>query len=86
LLEIDLRYGLLKYGMKAIDVGAAPGGWSQVLSEKLNNLETDQNVVAIDLLEMPYLKGVHFIHGDIKEDEVVEKISEAFDFNKADIV
>jgi len=45
LLEIDLRHQILKYGMKAIDVGAAPGGWSQVMAEKLNKGD-EENVVA----------------------------------------
>lgn len=46
LLEIDMRHNLLKYGMTAIDIGASPGGWSQVLAEKLNQAEEDKNVVA----------------------------------------
>ncbi|CAI2366701.1 unnamed protein product [Moneuplotes crassus] len=86
LLEIDMRHNLLKYGMTAIDIGASPGGWSQVLAEKLNETEEDKNVVACDLLPMNYLKGVTFIKGDITKDSIVEKISEALDFNKADLV
>ena len=72
--------------MKAVDIGAAPGGWSQVLSDKLNFTESDTNVVAVDLLRMNPLKGVEFIHGDINEDSVIEKVSQAFDFEKVDIV
>ena len=60
LLEIDIRYGLLKYGMKAVDVGAAPGGWSQVLADKLNLDEDESNVVAVDLLKMDAVKGVGY--------------------------
>lgn len=86
LLEIDIRYQILKYGMKAVDVGAAPGGWSQVLAEKLNKHDDDENVVACDLIRIPHLKGVKFVQGDVRKNEIMEKISEALDFQKADLV
>ena len=86
LLEIDVRYNLLKYGMKAIDIGAAPGGWSQVLAEKLNKEEGENNVIAVDLLKIEPLQGVKFIHGDVKEDNIIEKISNELDYQKADII
>lgn len=66
--------------MKAVDIGAAPGGWCQVLSDKLNQNEGDTNVVGVDLLNIDPLQGVKFIHGDVKEDSIIEKISEELDY------
>lgn len=71
LLEIDRRDRLLKPGMTVFDLGAAPGGWSQVVRERLGNSGT---VIAVDLLEMPSLAGVHFIQGDFTDAAVVEQM------------
>ncbi len=52
LLEIDQKFQLLRQGMKVIDVGAAPGGWSQVIAEKVESEVGKETVVAVDLLEI----------------------------------
>ena len=70
LMEIDDKHKLLRSGMKAIDVGAAPGGWSQVLADRLDSKQGRGQVVAIDLLEMLDLEGVVAIQGDIEDEEV----------------
>ena len=75
LMEIDDKHKLLRAGMKAIDVGAAPGGWSQVLADRLDSKLGKGQVVAIDLLEMLDLEGVVAIQGDIEDEEVQEKVS-----------
>ena len=49
-MEIDDKYQLFKKGMKVIDVGAAPGGWSQVIAERVNSQIGSETVVAVDLL------------------------------------
>jgi len=61
LLEIDKKYNLLKSCSSAVDLGAAPGSWSEVLLEKLNS---PRKIIAIDLLEVKSLKNVQIIKGD----------------------
>ncbi len=70
LLEIDEKAGLLKHGMKVVDLGAAPGGWSQVATEK------GCRVVALDLLRMDKLPGVDFIQMDFMDDDAPERLKE----------
>lgn len=61
LQQIDERERLLKPGMTVVDLGAAPGGWSQVAARRV---APGGRVIAVDLLEMPPLPGVVFIQGD----------------------
>lgn len=70
LLEIDERDHLLKPGMAAIDLGASPGGWSQIAAAK------GVRVIALDLLPMQPLHGVEFIQGDFREDSVLAQLEE----------
>ncbi|MGE3162040.1 MAG: RlmE family RNA methyltransferase [Burkholderiales bacterium] len=63
LLEIDGKARLLRPGMTVLDLGAAPGGWSQVAAERV---KPGGRVVAVDLLEMSPLSGVHTLHGDFR--------------------
>jgi 23S rRNA (uridine2552-2'-O)-methyltransferase len=63
LLQIDARDKLLKPGMTVLDLGAAPGGWSQVVAQKVG---PGGKVVAVDLLELAPLPGVHTLHGDFR--------------------
>jgi 23S rRNA (uridine2552-2'-O)-methyltransferase len=65
LLEIDERYDLLRPGLTVVDLGAAPGGWSQVARQKVGDKGF---VVGLDLLDMEPLEGVEFIQGDFTED------------------
>ncbi|CAO1668662.1 23S rRNA (uridine(2552)-2'-O)-methyltransferase RlmE [Salinicola sp. MIT1003] len=71
LLELDERDKLLRTGMTVIDLGAAPGGWSQIAAEKVGS---EGLVIASDILEMDALAGVSFIHGDFTEESVLESI------------
>ncbi|ATJ81163.1 23S rRNA (uridine(2552)-2'-O)-methyltransferase RlmE [Halomonas beimenensis] len=71
LLALDEKDRLLRPGMTVIDLGAAPGGWSQVAADKVG----DQGVViASDILEMDALAGVDFVQGDFTEEAVLEEI------------
>ena len=67
LMEIDDKHHLLKRGAKVVDLGAAPGGWSQVAAKRVGAAEGRGRVVAIDILEMPGMAGVEFLHLDILE-------------------
>jgi 23S rRNA (uridine2552-2'-O)-methyltransferase len=64
LIEVDDKYRLLRPGRRVVDLGAAPGGWSQVAAERVRSLEGRGQVVAIDLLAMAPLPGVVFLEGD----------------------
>jgi 23S rRNA (uridine2552-2'-O)-methyltransferase len=66
-----------------VDLGAAPGGWSQVAARRVG---TRGRVVALDLLEMPPLPGVTFIRGDFHDLAVVEELERALGGGKADLV
>lgn len=76
LKEIDDRYKLLKPGMNVIDLGAAPGGWSQIAATRTKSLEGKGKVVAIDLLEMPEIPGVMFAQLDFLDNKAPQKIRE----------
>lgn len=71
LMEIDKRDGLLKPGMLVVDLGCAPGGWSQIAREKLGS---KGRVVGIDLLPMEPIDGVHFIQGDFSSEAGLEQL------------
>lgn len=71
LLELDEKDQLFRPGMTVIDLGAAPGGWSQVAAERV---EPNGLVIASDILEMDALAGVEFIQGDFTEEAVLEAI------------
>lgn len=83
LMEIVERDHLLKPGMKVVDLGATPGGWSQVVAQKLAG---HGRVIALDLLEMAPLPGVTFIQGDFREDAVLAELVTALDGRPVDLV
>ena len=83
LLEIIERDHLLKPGMRVVDLGATPGGWSQVVAQKLAG---QGKVIALDLLEMVPLAGVTFIQGDFREDAVLTELVKALDGRPVDLV
>lgn len=71
LIEIAKRDHLIAPGMTIIDLGAAPGGWSQVAAEKLAGKGV---VIAVDLLEMQAIPGVLFVQGDFREPQVLAEV------------
>ena len=83
LLEIDERDRLLKPGMVAVDLGAAPGGWSQVLAKKAGAKGV---VVAIDLLQMEPITGVTFVQADFASAAGLTAVATALEGRKADLV
>lgn len=74
LKEIDDKYKLLKSGQSVIDLGAAPGGWSQIAARKVGAGDGRGQVVAIDLLEMPEIPGVTFAQLDFLADAAPERL------------
>jgi 23S rRNA (uridine2552-2'-O)-methyltransferase len=83
LIELADRDKLLKTGMTAVDLGAAPGSWSQVLRERLG---PTGKIVAIDLLPMDGIAGVTIIQGDFREEEGLRAMSAALDKARPDLV
>lgn len=73
LMEIDDKDRLLRRGEVVVDLGATPGGWSQVAARRVGD---DGLVLALDLLEMEPIHGVHFIQGDFREDDVLRQLEE----------
>ena len=71
LLEIDERDHLLKPGMVVVDLGATPGGWSQVAASRVGQ---SGKIIALDLLPLHPLPGVEFILGDFREDSVLAQL------------
>lgn len=83
LLEIDAKDRLFKPGMTVIDLGAAPGGWSQIAADKVG---PKGMVIASDILEMDALAGVDFIQGDFTEESVLEAILGALGERPVDLI
>lgn len=73
LKEINNRLRILRKGSAVVDVGASPGGWSQVARELVGDRGI---VVAVDMLPMDSVEGVRFIQGDIEDPQVVKRIRE----------
>ena len=83
LAEIAQRDRLLAPGMTVVDLGAAPGGWSQVAKERVG---TRGRVIALDALDMPGIPGVIFIRGDFRDENVVIELERALGGQKIDLV
>ncbi|HCJ61569.1 MAG: RlmE family RNA methyltransferase [SAR116 cluster bacterium] len=74
LQEMDDKYGLLKPGMKVLDLGAAPGGWLQVAAQKVGSVGGDGRVLGIDLLEIEPIAGCETMQMDFLDDDAEEKL------------
>ena len=85
LTEIDDKFHLLKSGMTVVDLGAAPGGWSQVAARRVGIANGKGRVVAIDLLEMPEIPGVNFAQLDFLSSDAPARLIAMME-GRADIV
>ena len=83
LMEIDTRYRLLRPGMTVIDLGAAPGGWTQYVRERVGPKGC---VLAQDLLPMAPVPGVQFVCGDIADPAVLDLLMQQLAGSKAELV
>lgn len=91
--ELVERDRLLKPGMVVVDLGAAPGGWSQWVRQELDQMERGLpdgarrgRMIASDILEMPSLAGVDFLHGDFRDDAVLSRLLEMLEGEQVDLV
>ena len=83
LMEIDDRDHLIRAGEVVVDLGATPGGWSQVAAKRMQG---KGRVIALDLLEMEPLHGVEFIQGDFREDVVLNQLETTLAGEKVGLV
>lgn len=81
--ELQQKDGLIKAGMTVVDLGAAPGGWSQLCTDCVGLKGT---VIACDILEMDAIAGVDFLHGDFREDSVLEALLTRINGRNVDVV
>ena len=83
LLEINEKTGLIKKGMTVVDLGSAPGSWSQVAGQLVGD---DGILSASDILPMDTLENVTFIQGDFREEEIFNKIMDEIGGRRVDVV
>jgi 23S rRNA (uridine2552-2'-O)-methyltransferase len=81
--QIDQKERLLKPGMVCVDLGAAPGGWSQYVTHRLDGRA---RILALDLLPMDALPDVEFLQGDFREEAVLAQLLESLGEARADLV
>lgn len=81
--ELDQKEKLFRNGMTIVDLGAAPGGWSQYLSQKFSE---HAKILALDILPMENLPGVDFICGDFSEETVLAELSAKLRSREVDVV
>lgn len=86
LKELDERYKLLKPGMRVVDLGAAPGGWSQIAAAATGSTDARPLVVAIDYLEMDAIPGVAFLQKDFTDEDAPAALMEKLDGRRPDVV
>jgi len=83
LKQIQKKFRIIKEGDTVIDLGAAPGGWSQVIKEFVGDQGT---VVGIDILHIKPINGVTFLQGDMTEESTIQKIRQFIERDKADVL
>ncbi len=83
LMEIDDKDKLIKPGMTIVDLGSAPGSWSQVAVQRLKG---QGKVIALDILDMQPIGGVTFIQGDFREEAVLRQLEETLNNVQVDLV
>ncbi|MGR9074124.1 MAG: 23S rRNA (uridine(2552)-2'-O)-methyltransferase RlmE [Gammaproteobacteria bacterium] len=83
LKEIQEKDRFIKPGMNVVDLGAAPGGWSQYVRRLIKG---EGKIVALDVLPMKDIPGVEFIQGDFREDSVLAALHEALQGTRVDVV
>ena len=91
LKEIDESLKLIQPGYTVVDLGCAPGAWSQYVRRRLSPSgaavgELNGRIISLDLLPMEPIEGVHYIQGDFREESVMAQLEEAMGGGKADVV
>ena len=82
-IEIDKKYSIFRKGQVVVDLGAAPGAWSQVAKARIGS---KGKVIAVDMLKMEHLAGVEFVQGDFQRQETIEELIKLLDGKPLDLV
>ena len=83
LLQANEKYKFLKQGSRIVDLGSAPGSWSEVLSKLIGERS---RIIAVDILAMQNIKNVEFIQGDFREEAVLLKLERKLENEQLDLV
>ena len=88
LIELNEKEKLIRPGMCVVDLGAAPGSWTQVVREKLSdkNGEVNGKIIAMDILPMDPIDGVTFLQGDFREQDVADQLNALVGEEQVDLV
>ena len=86
LAEIDDKYHLLRPGMSVVDLGAAPGGWTQIAAQRVQLMAGKGRVIAVDVVDMEPISGVTALKLDLTDPESAGRIRDALSGKKADFV
>lgn len=91
LKEIDETFKLIKPGQVVVDLGCAPGAWSQYLRRRLSSTgasvgEINGTIISLDLLPMEHIEGVHYIQGDFRDEAVLAQLEEVVQGRPVDVV
>ena len=88
LIELNEKEKLIRPGMTVVDLGAAPGSWTQVVREKLSdkNGEVNGKIIAMDILPMDPIDGVTFLQGDFREQDVADQLNALVGEEQVDLV
>ena len=91
LKEIDETFKLIKPGQVVVDLGCTPGAWSQYLRRRMSPSgaaagELNGTIIALDLLPMESIEGVHYIQGDFREESVLTQLKEVVQDRQVDVV
>ncbi len=83
LQELDEKYHLLQTGMIVVDLGSAPGGWSQYVAKRIGD---QGKIIAMDVLDMDAIANVSFLKGDFTKPQIVESLRDLVGQSKVDLV
>ncbi|MDX2074519.1 MAG: RlmE family RNA methyltransferase [Alphaproteobacteria bacterium] len=86
IIEIDDKFSLFKPGKRVVDLGCAPGGWSQVAAARTKSSADNKLVVGMDLLEVPSIAGVTLFTHDFSADDAPQILKDALAGHKVDVV
>lgn len=86
LAEIDDKYHLLRPGMIVVDLGAAPGGWSQIAAQRLKLMAGKGRVIAVDIADLEPINGVEFVRIDMTDADAAARIRAMLGDKPADVV
>ena len=84
--EMDEKHKLFRKGMRIVDLGAAPGGWSQVAAKAIGSTDANPLIVGIDYLEMDPIPGVTLLMKDFTDDDAPQMLIDAMGGKKVDLV